>query len=287
MDDETTDVGNTQPQDNGVNGNGGFEFAPEYRDNPSITKFGGDVNKLAGSYLALQSLMGQGRVVIPKDANDITAWQAYDKALGIPEEADGYNLEAPEGVDMTGFNELMKVNHIPPAAAKNIFDALVNDFTVMQESEEKEAETKMQQAEASLRKEWGLKYKENIDNAANCLRKMCDSEDEYNYYNQKIGNDAKMLKLLAKMGEMTAEGNLGGFDGGARKSFTLTPAEAQAELNAILANPDDAYFAGVGSNRRTDVRWCRENNKSWVSEAERKARVDYVNSLLLMTGQSE
>jgi len=287
MDDETTDVNNAQPQQTGANtqGTSGFEFAPEYRDNPSITKFGGDVNKLAGSYLALQSLMGQGRVTIPKDDKDTAGWQAYDKALGIPEAADGYNLKAAEGVDMTGFNELMKKNHIPPAAAQNIFDALVSEFSEMQADEIKAGNEKMQATEAALRKEWGLKYNEMIDNAANCLRKMCDNEDEYNYYNEKIGNDVKMLKLLAEMGEMTKEGSLDGFDGGARRSFTLSPSEAQAELNAILANPDDAYFAGVG-NRRNDARWCRENNQPWISEAERKARVEYVNSLLAMAGQS-
>ena len=285
--DETTDVGSTQPQiDNGAATNTGFEFAPEYRDNPSITKFGGDVNKLAGSYLALQSMMGQGRVVIPKDANDTAGWGAYDKAFGVPETAEGYNLEAPEGVDMKGFYELMKANHIPPAAAKNIFDTLVNDFAEAKKEEAQEAQDRLQKTEADLRKEWGLKYNEMISNATNYLRKMCDTEEEYNYYSEKIGGDAKMLKLLAMAGEMTKEGNLGGFDT-AKKSFTLTPGEARAELNAILANPDDAYWAGTGSNRRDNMAWCRENNRTWVSEDERKARVEYVNSLLAMAGQSE
>ena len=67
-----------QPATETTNQSNGFNFSSalsaEYQNNPSITKFGGDVNKLAKSYLSLESLMGQGRVAIPKDDNDVNAW---------------------------------------------------------------------------------------------------------------------------------------------------------------------------------------------------------------------
>lgn len=259
-------------------------FAPEYANNPSIQKFGGDVDKLAKSYLSLESLMGQGRVAVPKDDADANAWSLYDKAFGVPDKADGYKLTAPDGANLSEFNELMRKNHISPKVAQELLDAHLGEFQHVEELKSQQAQKDMQDAEDSLKKEWGMKYAENMSSAAKFLQKVSETQEDYAYFESKIGNDPKFIKLLARMGNQISEGSLGGFEGQV-SGFTKTPIEAKNELNSILNDPDDAYFAGV-RNKRNDPRWCKEHNAHFVPEQERKARVAYVQSLMQMQGQS-
>ncbi|MBE6453565.1 MAG: hypothetical protein E7017_01595 [Alphaproteobacteria bacterium] len=254
----------------------------EYQNNPSITKFGGDVNKLAKSYLELQGLMGQGRVAIPKDDNDVNAWGLYDKAFGVPDAATGYELTAPDGADLTGFKDLMKQNHISPTVAQKLLDAHLSEFSNYEALKKQEAEVAKNAAETALKQEWGLKYPENMSKANKYLEKMSENQEDYKYFLDKIGNDAKFIKLLARMGDNISEGSLGGMEGQV-SGFTKTPSEAKAELDRIMNDPEDAYWAG-SRNKRNDPAWCKQNNKSFVSEQERKARVNYVLSLMQMQG---
>ena len=178
----TTDPNIGQPSGSlGSDTTQGFDFSSalsaEYRDNPSITKFGGDVNKLSKSYLELQSLMGQGRVAIPKDDNDGVAWGLYDKAFGVPDNAADYQLTG-EGADLVEFKNLMKQNHISPAVAQKLLDAHLNEFKVYENLKAQQAEQAKQTAEAELKKEWGLKYNENMELARTFLQKMSGNQEE-------------------------------------------------------------------------------------------------------------
>lgn len=257
-------------------------LSAEFKDNPSITKFGGDVNKLAKSYMELQSLMGQGRVSIPKDETDAVAWGLYDKAFNVPETADKYELTAATDMDLAEFKTLMKQNHIPAATAQKLLDAHLHEFEVMKELQMQQLEADKTDAEASLRKEWGMKYDENMQTARNFLQKVAGTKEEYDYFNSKIGNDPHFIKLLARMGSSVSEGSLGGFEAQS-SGFTKTPAEAKAEFDRVMNDPNDAFWAG-SRNRRNDPAWCKANNQSYVSDAERKQRVAYINSLVQMQG---
>lgn len=275
-----------QPDNATTTTTGGYDLSSalsvEYQNNPSITKFGGDVNKLAKSYLELQGLMGQGRVAIPKDDNDVNAWGLYDKAFGVPDAATGYELTAPDGADLTGFKDLMKQNHISPTVAQKLLDAHLSEFSNYEALKKQEAEVAKNAAETALKQEWGLKYPENMSKANKYLEKMSENQEDYKYFLDKIGNDAKFIKLLARMGDNISEGSLGGMEGQV-SGFTKTPSEAKAELDRIMNDPEDAYWAG-SRNKRNDPAWCKQNNKSFVSEQERKARVNYVLSLMQMQG---
>lgn len=252
------------------------------RDNPSIVKFGGDPNKLAQSYLSLQSLMGQGRVAIPKDETDAEAWGMYDKAFGVPDKDDGYELTAPDGTDLSGFKKLMRENHISPKTAQKLLDAHLGDFQQLNDTIEQQRNAEKSAAEAELKKEWGLKYAENMQTANQTLKKLSATKEDYEHSLGVIGNDARFIRLLSSIGEKIGEGSLGGLEGQV-SGFTRTPAEAGQELQRILSDPNDAYFAGVRNQRNNPV-WCKEHNQTFVTEAERKARVEYVQSLMQMAG---
>lgn len=259
------------------------ELNEEYRNHPSIQKFS-DANGLAKSYLSLESLMGRDKIPVPKDAEDITAWGFYNKAFNVPDSAEGYDLkvEGVEGEDFKGLKELMHKYHIPNDTAQALLDAHIKDFQDYENAKIQKFNAEAEEATKQLKAEWGLKYDENLKAAKTFLEKMSDSKEQYDYFNDKIGNDVNFIKLLSKMGNSISEGSLGGFEkqnGG----FTKTPAEAKQELDRIMNDPTDAYWAGT-MNRRNNAKYCKEHNLTYVSEEERKARVAYVNSLMQMQG---
>ena len=282
------DVNGGNPNVNETAENGGFNFNnalnSEYSAHPSIQKFNGDVNNLAKSYLSLEQLMGQGRVAIPKDGNDAVAWEAYDKAFGIPAKDQDYNLSAKEGFeyDKASFTKLMRDNHISPTAAQNILNAFSETMEGIGQSEAAAFEQQKEATVSALKAEWGAKYRQNMELANNTLIKLCESQEDYEHIRDIVGNDVACIKFLNKIGSLTTEGNLGGFEGQV-SGFSKTPSEAKAEFDRIMNDPDDAYWAG-SRNRRNDVRWCKEHNVTYVSEDERKARVQYVQSLMRMQG---
>lgn len=255
----------------------------EYRNHPSIQKFT-DANGLAKSYLGLESLMGRDKVPVPKGADDLTAWGLYNKAFNVPENVQGYDLkiEGAEDLNLDSVKELMLKYHIPNETAQALLNAHVEDIMDYERHKTQEADLAAQEATKQLKAEWGLKYDENLKNARTFLEKMSDSKEQFDYFNNKIGNDVNFIKLLSKMGSSISEGSLGGFEGQVG-GFTKTPAEAKAELDRIMNDPSDAYWAG-SMNRRNDAKYCKEHNLTFVSEEERKARVAYVNSLMQMQG---
>ena len=280
-----TDTGGTTTQTAG--NNGGFDFSSaisaEYASHPSIQKFNGDINNMAKSYLSLEQLMGQGRVPVPKDASDAVAWEAYDKAFGIPE-ADKYDIKSENGdVEVTPeFRDLMKRNHISNAAAQDIFNEYVKGLQSMNATAEQERLNVHNQTIATLKSEWGAKYQQNLELANNTLAKFCENKEDYASLLDLVGDNAAAIRLLNKIGSSISEGSLGGFEGQV-SGFTKTPSEAQAEFDRIMADTSDAYWAG-SRNHRNDMKWCKEHGQQYVSEEERLARVQYVQSLLKMLG---
>lgn len=270
----------TTTTDSGFNFNSAL--SAEYQDHPSIQKFNGDVNNLAKSYLSLEQMMGQGRVAIPKDADDQVAWDMYDKAFKVGE----YNIQVKEGKEQeyntAEFTEIMKKNHISPAAAQNIFDYFASSFEGQEQNAIAAEQQKMDDTINTLKSEWGAKYKSNLELANNTLSKFCADQDEYNHLLSVLGNDSSAIRVLNKIGAAMSEGSVGGFEGQV-SGFAKTPSEAKAEFDRIMADKDDAYWAG-SRNRRNDMAWCKANNATYVSEDERKARVQYVQSLIRMQG---
>lgn len=284
--DNTTNTTATT-QDTPPAGNGGEAWYQslneEYRNHPSIQKFQ-DVNGMAKSYLSLESLMGQEKIPVPKNAEDTAAWAMYKKAFNVPESAEKYDIKI-EGVEdnkLVKLKELFFKNNIPQSVAQELTNAHIADFKEYETAKNQAFDAAKQKATEELRKEWGVTYDEKLKTAKTFLEKMSASKEEYDYFDSIIGNDAKFIKLLAKMGNSISEGNLGGFEGQG-SGFSFTPQEAKQKLDEILNNPDDAYWAGA-RNKRNDMRYCREHNLSYVSEEERKARIQYVNSLMAMQG---
>lgn len=245
-----------------------------YKENPSITKFE-NVEGLAKSYLSLESMLGQEKIPVPKNAEDEGAWSLYNKAFKIPETSDKYELAPSEELgefreqigDLQAFKDIMHKHRIPPEAAQGLLDTYLGEIKGSVEKQEQQVQAQMTEAQTSLQKEWGNAYEDKIKGARDVLAKLAGDEENFNYFNSKIGNDAKFIKLLASINDKISEGSLGGLDKQSG-SFAKTPSEANQEFNDILNNPSNPKYNSYRTREASD----------------HKEVVAYVNGLIGMMG---
>ena len=249
-------------------------YPEDIKSNPTIQKFKAPED-LAKSYLELQSVMGNNKVPIPKDENDKVAIATFNKALGIPDTAEGYELEEVKDSDSFkglsfGDDEFKAVAHkhgLSTKQANGLKASYIEMLTGIRQNNEQEYTDNLHKTKNELMREWGMKFDQNVNLAQSVMNKFSGSKEEFDHINALIGGDAKALKLLAKVGSQFKEGSLGDL-GTPAAGFTKTPNEARTEYEAIMGNPSDVYWSGTNKDAPK------------VGEVVRKARIDHVESLL-------
>ena len=92
----------------------------------------------------------------------------------------------------------------------------------------------MLEAETQLKKDFGAAYDQRVELAKTTIRSFAD-EDAIEALEEGLGNDPRMVKLFAKIGEAISEDKLKG------SKPIYTPTEAQSEIDSIMGNPDHPY----------------------------------------------
>jgi len=234
----------------GQGGQGGGASLPEWakglpaelQSHPSVTKFK-DPSEVFKSYIEVEKHIGKDKIVMPGPNAGPEEWaQVWDK-LGRPKSPDEYavqqmiqNVQLPEGfeLDVAGFQEFAKVAHglgINSNQMKGIIEFYAGTqgkaFQDLRAGQEKE----VNDAETSLRKEWGLSYEQNRGIALKTLNVMYGKDAQR--MADKYGHDPEFVKGLHAIGTKLSEDVLG--EGGAR-SYTMTPEQAQGEIKKIQSD---------------------------------------------------
>ena len=253
-----------------------YEGLPDdFKNNPSVQKFK-EPQDMVKSYLELQSLLGHDKVPLPKDENDKVAIAHLNKALGVPEAPEGYELQAPapmKGFEQVqfGMDEFKAMAHkrnLTPQQAAGVLEDYTSILASIKAKSEADFVKAVQETKGELVKEWGLTYDQKVGVAQSLMNKFAKDKETFDYINAMVGEDPVMLKFFADVGDSFSEGSLG-TTGQPGSRFTKTPAEAKAEYDKIMSDPEDIYWAGV-------------RNKKMIPESLRKERITYVESLLKM-----
>lgn len=242
----------------------------DLKDSPLLSKFDDTpdgLNKAIESHANLEKLLGHEKVPIPKDINDVEGWNRFQKAMGIPDKAEGYGLPDPlnlpdalkdAGMSKQKFAEIVHSHKLTPAQAKGLWKAY-NDANVQSYSEAvKEHQQKMTETVNRLKGEWGDAYQQNVELGQMVINKFSDDQETNDYITATLSQDPRGVKFLAKIGDQFAENKVGEFS---MKRFTLAPEQAQEEILKIVRDQNHPY-----------------NNKE-ATEREHQAAIDYVNSL--------
>jgi len=241
----------------------------DLRNSPVMQKFSDDADgfsKLAESHHNLEKLLGHEKVPIPKGPEDIEGWGRFSKAMGIPEVPTGYALDdvnAPEEIkgQMYSKEKFAELSHrlkLTPSQAKDLWKEY-NAVTTDQYSNAVRGLTaKVEELRNSLKQEWGDSYTANVDLAQSVISKFAGTKEVEQSLSAKLLQDPEAIRVFAKIGNEFAENKIEGFQ---YKKFSLSLAEAQAEIDAIVTNENHPY-----------------NNGKAPSE-ERTRAINYVNGL--------
>ena len=225
-----------------------------------------DVDSLVKSYReAEKSLRDSGRVKVPGEGAKPEEVAAYRTAIGVPDKADGYEVQAPEGVQlddaMIGALRESALKHGTP---KGAFAGIVSDFVQIQ-IEQANAETKRQdELAASWIKEQGGKADEQLAHINTAARSLGLSKADMTGLRSGLGAD-RALGLLAKLGAGMAEDVL--ITGGSNR-FGVSGAEAQAELDRLKTDTEFQAKNKPGTPER--ARWDRLNAQAAEFQAQKQ-----------------
>ncbi len=198
----------------------------------------------------------------PGKDQPLAEWmKANAETFGIPDKAEGYEIERPELPEGVEYDEGLEAkvrevafaHGLPPAALTDLVKAYAEHVggTVTGLTDELQAASQAMAAE--LKKDWGEHYNAKVQLARRAVDAVAEQAgfdgkalQNLNMALSEKAGDAAVMRLFATIGEMMGEDSL---QGAGRGEATLgtTPAEARAELQRLRAKDGEyakAYAAG-------------------------------------------
>ena len=242
----------------------------DFANSPTISKFEDTVEglqKAMASHLNLEKLLGHEKVPLPKGPEDVEGRARFNKAIGVPEKSDGYELPDPSlpgemsklTFDKNAFAQIAHDHNLTPDQAKGLWAKYTELSGNIYQKHATEHQANLDKTMNALRNEWGDAYASKVELAEMVINKFASDKEAGDYITAVLSKDAKSLKFLASIGEQFAENKVGEFR---HAKYALSPDEAEAEYSKILSNPDHPYL----------------NEKA--TQKEHEAAIEYVNRLI-------
>lgn len=221
----------------------------ELRKEPSLSTFK-DAPTLAKSYVEAQKLIGNKRIALPGEKAGDAEWDAFFNQIGRPDTADKYEdvvLKDEKGnvkftPDPKEAAELKKFFHkmgLTGRQAKMMQEYSLRYLDTNATAKEEAEKQKNAAAIQELKGKWGDKFDLNVDTARAVIKKFGGenaAEIEKFFDESGLGNNAKLVELMSKIGESILEDtSRRGTTGG----LPLTDASrAQSEIQNLSADAD-------------------------------------------------
>jgi len=242
-----------------------------------------DVTTLAKRFFDTQrALHDSGRIKVPGEGANAEEVATFRKAIGVPDDAKGYEMPVPKGADgqpLKGpdgepvklnaplLERLANVAHqagVPKAA----YDALVQDF-VQGQLEELGASDAKAQADAKAKvAEWGREAPAKQQDVNRGLQALGLSRDEALAVRSALGA-GRAMDIFQKLGSGLAEDVMMAGGGGGQR-FGMSPSEAQAFIDG--AKKDTTLGAKVMVPGSPEAARYNRAIEVVAAEQERQAR---------------
>lgn len=209
-------------------------------------------------------------IKLPKDFADEKAMGEVYNRLGRPENKDGYEFKAPEGIklDEDRMNWAKEVSHkigLNKAQHAALIQATLEYEGGLMSEAEKEIQRITGEQLEGLKKEWGDAFPEREALGKRAVKAFLPGDADQkaalmNSIESAIGT-AAMLKLFANIGEKMGEDKIHSSNDGDRP-FGYTPQQAKADIESLmneLKDPNNrdrlnAYNQGKGKDYDNMVR---------------------------------
>lgn len=215
----------------------------EFKSTPFVRE-AKDLSSFVKSAVETKKMVGADTVKIPGEkATDEERAQFYAK-LGRPEKPEEYSpsdqVKLKEGLmDEAILDDMKKTFHeagISKSQAQKVLDTYFTKLNEGAENMESSRNQKIQEGLQGLQQEWGDDYTPKLDLARQAVKKL--GGDEFvSYLNESgLGDDPRMIKVMAQVGELVADDQIGG-SGGMSGSISSTGG-ALAEINRLNADSE-------------------------------------------------
>lgn len=231
----------------GGSGNEFLNMIPEeLRDHPSISPIK-DVENLARSYVNAQRLIGADKIPMPVNPTDDDLDRIYSR-LGRPETPDGYEIKA-DGTILTedlasSYADVAHKLRLTPEQAKGVLDYYRSTVEQSEGASAEMVEIAREETVNTLRQEWGRAFDQKVEAASRVAQEFGTSEmfDIQLADGSKLGDNVEFIKAFAKIADfrqtVTSEDTVAEMP----QSNVMTPAAAQAEIDAIMNDKTHAYW---------------------------------------------
>lgn len=211
------------------------------------------------SYRNFEKLQGvpQDRILKLPENMDTPEARAVWERLGTPKDVKGYNLEVPkEGGDpkmaewaAAKFLEL----GIPKTMAEKLNQAWNERAAQAMTAHQENMMAMVKNADAALRKEWGMAYDQNRIVADAGAKNAGMSPDEAKALGMALGPD-KAMRLLHKIGAATGESSF--INGRPAADGTLAPNQARTKQTELMKD-QNFYSRLMNNDASAKAEWQR------------------------------
>ena len=228
----------------------------DIKSDPVFTKY----KEPAEAFRALvgaQKFLGRQSLPVPSGPEDKEAFALIHKAMGLPENPDGYvlptDLQIPKDLPLDDgmlaeFKKTAHENGISPTQFAGIYKWYMNTASTLFKKSGEQKVMASQEAETTLRKEWGAAYPQNIALAKKVFKSFADDK-AWEAFEKGYGNDPNLIKFFANLGKVLSEDQLTGKP----SELAMTPSEAQAEIDKIKGDMKHPYWLAEHPNHKQAV----------------------------------
>jgi len=220
----------------------------ELREDPTVARLG-SVDEAVKMLVHAQRLVGRERVALPPADAPEEDWAALFDRLGRPETPEGYELEAPEGIDGDTAAEGELAGRFRAAAHRlGLLPRQVQGLYAWYAGEQaggaEAAVVAAEAAEAELRRDWGAAYDRRLDEARRAARTLGGAALLAHLDGSGIGNDPLIVRAFARAGRLLGEAEAP--EPASADGFAPSGAAARAEIARLQG---DAGFMATYRDR--------------------------------------
>jgi hypothetical protein len=230
--------------------------------------------KQVESHVNLEKLLGHEKIPMPKGPDDVEGQARFNKAMGVPETGEGYNLPdanlpgdlSKMTFDKGAFANVAKDLNLTPNQATGLWNKYVEMSGTVYQGHMTTANENLNKSINALRAEWGDTYAVNIELGEMVVAKFAQDQNSADFITASLSKDPAGQRFLAKIGSQFAENKLGEFQ---FKKFSSSPEEAAEEANKIKNDPKHPYSNMAASQKEHDAAVDHVNRLISISRGKR------------------
>ncbi len=223
-----------------------------YKEEKSLQNFN-DMESFVKSYLHAQKLVGMDKIPVPNKYATDEDWQVVFKKLGAPDNPDQYKYSFKDDeVDPGQLKEFNQTAHKLGLLPKQA-EGLVKFYNELSQNslqqQEAQAAAVRQEAELSLKKEFGPEFNKRLDQAKKLAHSALGADFLNNTILQdgsRLGDNVLLVKAFSQLADKLSEDEI---IKGESQSYQ-TASEIQNEIDNLMEENSPYWISGHPNHKK-------------------------------------